>query len=336
MDHYQYLKYFEKYLQEELNEEEAAEFEARLNSDRAFSNAFEAFKRDLLKENRLLAKNNPDGKTKAWEHVQKNLYHPRRTQIPSAVPAKRNRWTAVAVITTLILLGSLGYLSLQQNIPTPELIVKQTPRGQKSTIVLSDGSRIQLNSESKLVYPKSFDADSRTVSLTGEAFFNVAPDPQRPFVVQSGDIQTHVLGTSFNIQAFPDEDLHEVAVKTGIIRLSFSDDPTETVQLAEGEQLRYRPASRQWDTSPIDPATIAFWADGYLYFDNEPLEEVLKALSRWYDVDYETSNPGILHCRITLKQQNESLHNILEILNYALGFNFELKENKIIVNGTPC
>lgn len=108
---------------------------------------------------------------------------------------------------------------------TANTVTKTTVAGQKSTITLADGTTIRLNSESSLVYPESFDGDIRSVQLVGEAFFDVAHDEKRPFIIKSGDLVTTVLGTSFNISAFPDEDI-EVTVASG--KVAVSTDPGDS------------------------------------------------------------------------------------------------------------
>ena len=337
MDYLQQIKYFEKYLQEELSAEEVAEFNHRLVSDKAFSRSYEAFKNDLLKESDC---ESPAfySKTEAWRHVQEHLYRPNP---PSTAITGKKAFSSIKAATLLVLVlviaTSLSYLLLNKKaVSEVEMVTKVTERGQKSTITFSDGSTVRLNSGSTLIYPRAFGSESRTVHLTGEAFFDVARDPKRPFIVQSADIQTRVLGTSFNIHAFPDDGLHEIAVRSGTVSLTFGDNPSTEIRLVKGEQLHYAPSLQEWTKSDIDPENVGVWTKGYLYFDNEPIENVLKTLSRWYGIDIEVEGGGVSDCRITLKQQNESLTNILEILKYTTGINYEFKENKVVINGGSC
>jgi len=327
------IEYFEKYFLGELFGKELIDFEKRLAQDTSFAQGYADFIALLQKEEDEVDK--PDyNKDQAWEAIQNKIYIPKSNEIISNETWWN--WQRAASISIFLLIGVLAWWSLSQSASTEiELITKETANGQKATITLADGTTIRLNSGSTLSFPKEFSDSIRNVSLQGEAFFDVTPDSKRPFIISSGEIKTTVLGTSFNIKTFLDEETQEVAVKTGNVSISFGDG-AKTVSLKRGDVLHYSKKEKEWKLSSIDPESIGIWSQGYIYFQNEPLGQVLRSLSRWYGVDFEVENQRILRCKITLKQRDENLKNILDIIKYASHVEYKFIDNKIIIQGKPC
>ncbi|WP_192350109.1 FecR family protein [Algoriphagus sp. Y33] len=328
------LKYFENYLLEELSPEEADFFDKRLKSDSEFAEEYAQFLRLLAQSENLKSSDFQDDNT-AWKSIEEGIYIPTSREVHIAEPWWR--WKGAACIGVILFLGILAFWLLnpasKKNI---ELITKATADGQKATITLVDGTTIRLNSNSSISYPKEFSDSSRNILLTGEAFFDVTSDKKRPFVISSGQMKTTVLGTSFNIRAFSDEEQQEVAVKSGIVQVNFGNPKLAPAKLQVGDMARFDIESQSLELLKVDPESVAMWSQGYIYFDNEPLEQVLKSLSRWYGVEFTVENPGLLTCRITLKQRDENLKNILDIIKYASHVDYEFIDNRIIIKGKSC
>jgi transmembrane sensor len=214
-----------------------------------------------------------------------------------------------------------------------ELIVKSNPRGVKSLIVLPDGSRVKLNSESHLEYYSDFDQE-RSVKLIGEAFFEVERDEQRPFTVKSGDLSVNVLGTSFNVKAFPFEEHIKVALVSGKVSVE-KHAGLEKVQLQElipGEMLVYNYQNMQMQTEPFDYNLTVAWKDGALNFKEVGFDEVVKILERWYGVAIDVKPGKDMSGKYTGFYKDESLDMILEGLGFAYEFEFEIHGKKVTIH----
>ena len=206
-------------------------------------------------------------------------------------------------------------------------MVLSTPKGSTYQIILSDGTKVWLNAASTLKYPSRFAADKRVVEIDGEAYFKVAKDRNKPFKVVSKGQEIEVLGTEFNVSAYHDE----AEVKTTLIKGSVMLQTTEgsaKVSLVPGEQSVLTDSGikkRQVDTG----AYIA-WKAGNFYFDNTPLSDVLKQISRWYNVDvvYENKVPTEMFSG-TMSREVE-LQTVLELLRIS-EVKYRLEGNKLII-----
>jgi transmembrane sensor len=169
--------------------------------------------------------------------------------------------------------------------------VLTTPRAGQYRLTLPDGSRVWLNSASQLWYPPSFEGNTRTVALSGEAYFEVTADAAKPFyVIVNGREKIQVLGTAFNIMAYPNEDNLRTTLITGVVRVITS---KQTVQLKPEEQAKVDSLDRISIVTDVSAEDIASWKDGFFYFEETPFKAVMRQLARWYDVEivYKT-DPG--------------------------------------------
>ena len=160
--------------------------------------------------------------------------------------------------------------------------VLKIPRGGEYCLKLSDGTVVYLNSDSELRYPVSFSATSREVELRGEAFFEVITDPQRPFVVNAEQVRVRVLGTSFNVNSYADENYTEVTLVEGHVA-AYVDD--KSYDLLPSRQLRWDKESESVDIRTVNVNDYIAWKKGQYVFKGRSLEEVAKVLERWYDVE---------------------------------------------------
>lgn len=244
---------------------------------------------------------------------------------------KPYKWYSVAAaVVILISAYSLFYFSGKEQVDNEveaiTWVEKQTARGQNLTVKLSDGSKIRLNAESKLTFPGKFTTGEREVILEGEGFFEVEKNPDLPFVVRTGEINTTVLGTSFNVRSYAEESTVQIAVKTGEVAVS---DKNQKLILTSNQVAIYND-KQHLVKEEKDIASLIAWTDGGFIFDQKPLEEIIKQLERRYDVDITLDNPALKHIRITLKQKGESLTTVLNILSKSGGFDYEIKEKNVL------
>lgn len=234
-----------------------------------------------------------------------------------------------AAITILAIATFLVYKPATTTVTQKiEWISKQNPAGQKSKIHLPDGSIVNLNAGSSITYRKDFIND-RTVTLTGEAFFDVKKDPSRPFRVKSKEIITTALGTSFNINAYDAEDFVEVTLATGKVNV-VDTVSRQNVQLIPGQGIIKTVSSGMMETFELSPQSIAAWRRGILNFNETPLSDVIKRLENWYDVKITVrGNTNEIVCSGAF--DNEYLDNVLDVLSHSVGFEFEIDHKNITI-----
>ena len=212
----------------------------------------------------------------------------------------------------------------------PVQVEKHALYGQKITLKLPDGSMVTLNSGSKLIAPDRFEGDAREVSLTGEAFFDVARDTSKPFVIHAGELTVQVLGTSFNVRTYADEDDISVAVLSGKVSVSGGKTQDEHFLLPD-EMLSYYTKEELFSQKKdFDKDLILGWKDQHLVFQDESIGNILKTLSRWYDVDFDIDagfdarKPFDQQKGFTGKFRNSTLNQVLESVAYNYRFEYEI------------
>ena len=221
--------------------------------------------------------------------------------------------------------GQLIYES-KNNLATEELFNKVvTAIGGEYALILSDGTRVWLNADSELEYPVEFVKKERIVKLSGEAYFEVAPNPEQPFIVEAGGIQTRVLGTSFNIQAYRNEKSVYTTLLTGSIRVAVADGG-DAVVLTPGREAIWEKGS-----GAIQVAEDAIaWRYGNFIFEEEDIEVVMRMLSRWYEVEFVfDGGRKEKHTFSGRMSKDESLDTVLETIELAGGPEFRREGNII-------
>lgn len=192
------------------------------------------------------------------------------------------------------------------------LIVAQ---GGEYSLVLSDGTRIFVNSMSKLVFPVRFSGDKREISLEGEAYFEVAKDKSKPFIVTIKGIQVEVLGTSFNIRAYPDDDRSFTTLVEGKVKLNPTNQSSNNCFLEPDQQAVYDPSSNGIVIQKVDAKQIVQWSTGRYFFNDQSLDEIMKTLSRWYDFNYRYEDESLKMIRFEGGlNKYESIDPILDII----------------------
>ncbi len=199
-------------------------------------------------------------------------------------------WTAAASIVLLISSGVFYLMNANSHIDkiqTIAQITKETAWGQKMNVTLSDSTIVKLNAGSKLEFPEKFSDSLREVKLTGEAFFDVAHNPKKPFIIKTGALTTKVLGTSFNVEAYKDSENIKVTLATGKIALS---NKSSSITLIPAEQAVFGKINKDIEVNKVDISKYLAWKDGILRFENSSLMEAASKLEKWYGVQVEFEN----------------------------------------------
>ena len=214
--------------------------------------------------------------------------------------------------------------SLQAESPAVvEYNTVKVPRGGEYMLTLADGTRIWLNSETELKFPVRFVGKTREVEIVGEGYFEVTKDSSRQFIVHAGEMQTRVLGTSFNVKAYADEELREVTLVSGKVRVNANGERTV---LSPGWQATWDEFHQQLGRRQVDVKPVISWTTGMFDFVDMPLEKLVAQLGRWYDVDFFFVNESIKGIRFTgaVKRSN-TLKYMLDFVAMTSDVRYEVK-----------
>lgn len=217
----------------------------------------------------------------------------------------------------------------------PANIVYTTTENAQQSIVLSDGSEIALNKVSEISYPDVFDADSRQINFEGEAFFNIAHNPDKPFIIKSGELQIEVLGTSFNLCTCPEGDEMTLYLESGKVLFSSIDmndgSIKEQMILTPGQKGIYNRNSGLICKSDFTGQNYLAWKTGIIAFEKTPLPEVFSVLEKTYELQIETDNSFDDLC-LTARFENETPENIFETIHTIFGIDYTIKGQNIQLN----
>ena len=222
-----------------------------------------------------------------------------------------------------------------------ESVSKQRPKvNGPATIYLYDGSVVWLNAKSSLEYAVMFTDEVREVKLIGEAFFDVAKDSERPFVINSTNFTTRVLGTSFKIKDHEDEESKEVAVVTGKVMVSVKDAFTDTVKkliLESNRKAVYSKKDNSLVEFPVAEGLVQKYpAKSKLEFKEVPLKDIVKVLNVTHGVNITIPNERMKNCIITADLTNETIDVSIAILAKAINAEITVREKDIVLIGDGC
>lgn len=226
--------------------------------------------------------------------------------------------------------------------------------GSKSKIILPDGTSVWLNSGSKITYPEKFAVNSRKINLTGEAFFDVVRDESRPFFVNTKDINIKVLGTTFNVKSYDDENTVETTLISGKVELKRKNSSeTNFIQLKPNQMAVFyksektveikSPADKREDVAPIlkretieidaveEPQLITSWKDGKLKFDTELFGVLAQKMERWFDVKITFKNEAAKSIRYSGSFDDESIDQAMHALQLSYPIRYEIKKNEVYI-----
>ena len=210
---------------------------------------------------------------------------------------------------------------------TGERMEVSTPAGTTTSITLSDGTQVLLSANSRLEYSKSFSADKREVKLVGEARFNVAKDAERPFIVHTRQLQTQVLGTIFDVKAYPQAQ-HDVTLYEGRVEVSLNGDAPQLMQPGEQAFLNKKGKLQLAKASEEKGK----WAEGEFAFDNRELMAVMQEIGSWYNISVVFHSRPLLEERIYFRMERvKEVKSVLQVLNDMGIAKFEIVDDRIVV-----
>lgn len=271
---------------------------------------------------------------KRWNTLLVN-YPSVKRQIPASVTTSRplNRWKVISIAATVALLFSLAWIQFGTGKATEGMQAVLVPAGQRVQLVLEDGTKVWLNSNSSFTYPTSFGSRRREVVLDGEAFFEVARNEKRPFIVKTKRYDVKVLGTTFNVYAYAKEgNVFETSLLSGSVDVSSNLNTNEHVILKTQEKVTEVNGLLQKNS--IDSPDRFRWKDGLICLDDVPFEVLMNKFATYYDIRIKIENPKVLDYRCTGKfRQSDGVEYALRVIQRDLKFTFarEDEDNTITI-----
>ena len=205
----------------------------------------------------------------------------------------------------------------------------EIPRGGEFCLTLSDGTRVWLNSETSIQYPVAFGAKERRVFVQGEAYLEVAKDANTPFTVQFMSSSVTVLGTSFNIRAYPEEKRSQTTLAEGSVRIY---SPGSSMLLKPGEQAEVSALSGEMVKQEVEVKNFTSWKDGRFVFEQQPLEDIMRTLERWYDIRVIFKDEGAKRISLSgnMKRYGD-FSQVMKMLQMTGDVRFELHGNDVYI-----
>lgn len=250
-------------------------------------------------------------------------------EIPLNPSSKRSNWWVGIAASLLFLIGISVFIRMQISDTKTTLVAKVDT---ENNFTLPDGSKIWLNKSSKIIYPSKF--RNREIKLSGEAFFNVAKDASRPFVIQCESAVIKVLGTSFNVRTDQFEDEVEVTVKTGKVEVN-STVSKQKIYVVPNEKAIVNLKNGTVTKLENDEPNVIAWKEKQLTFENERLEVIALELSHYFGITF-TINENIKNCRFTSDFNNPKLEEILALFGNYYNIHKSNDGKQILISGATC
>ena len=251
------------------------------------------------------------------------------------------KFTVAASVVALIAVSLLFTLQNKQKDTTVQLgslEKKQNTKGIKSTIQLADGSKVWLNADSRIQYPKTFEGNTREIYLNGEAFFEVAKNAQKPFIIHLANGTVRVLGTSFNIRAYDNEKVVETSVATGkvafIPKYKNEEKKQDTIFLTHDNKVTYTYTAEKIKVAATLAADDKAWTEGRMIFKAMPLQNIAVELERNFGKKVVFKDKASKEFILTGSFQDNTLEEIMFYLSQTKGFHYNITNNELQIAAT--
>ncbi|MBZ4190629.1 FecR family protein [Niabella beijingensis] len=319
--------------QKELNEALAANesYAAILRSLKVLSGADPLFNREATATNQAALK-------KLRERIRQTGQQGRTFPISA-------RWVAAAAVIIVLATGGLLYHFTGRPHQQEASNVVATEKGSRTNLILPDGSKVWVNADTRLTYDHSFGVETRSVYLTGEAYFEVAKDKAHPFIVHTQLMDVKAVGTAFNVRSYKDETNAQATLMEGVVEVAFKQKETGKILLKPMEKVIVRsPAATAADRDVPEIAVVKVnydsaeaaapetrWLKNRLVFGQERLETIIKTLERHYGCTIRVQDTGLLNRRLSGIFQDESLTEVLETFRLAAGIKYTIDKNNVLL-----
>jgi ferric-dicitrate binding protein FerR (iron transport regulator) len=336
-----YIDLITRYFSGEISEVDLRVLSDWLKNDTENENLFRQYHKTwlLLESQKVSASIELDNE---WMELQSKLELAKTKADPDKVVAlkieKHNRnyftftaWRAAAAVILVLISTFVLYFYISK--PDEIVVMAQTENIEQ---LLPDGSLVSLHAGSQLTYPEKFTSGTRNVKLQGEAYFKVAHDKTKPFIVSANDVRVEVLGTQFNVNTHTSTGAMEVVLTTGKVSVYYAEKPQAKVLLLPGEKAELHGNHSEISKTTNSDLNYMAWKTRILVFDNETLEQVVSTLQNVYQKPVSLADKQLADCRVTASFNNQSLESVLEVIKETLGLTVMQDANSIIISGNAC
>jgi len=267
-----------------------------------------------------------------WNQFINQIGKPEGKSITMSARKKQSSvWYRVAAAAIILIVSGFAlnyFLNRETNI-------QYQTADNKQDVVLPDGSHVTLNRYSKLALTSSFGKEKRTLTLTGEGFFDVAHDKSKPFIINTTNARVEVVGTSFNVRAYDSLEKVEVTVQTGIVKFGVP-QLNQEVKLVAGEKGVYTKENSNVTSKVNDDANFISWNTQKIVFNENTLQSVIETLNKTYHVNIVLSADVPASCVVTVTFDHQSLDAVLHVLESTLNLKYTVNGNRIEITSAGC
>ncbi len=339
-----YIWLLSKKLSGDISAEELQELEAIMKADPSLTKGQELMQK--------FWKNKEDADdhaltARAFDRLVSQMKQTDENNWPDTAPFPKRRPLSLylKVAAAVLVLVASAWLIYFTTLKTSDLRSARNQRGTRSLIKLPDGTTVWLNADSELKYPPRFSENSRDVYLSGEAYFDVAKDASRPFVVHTDRMNVNVLGTIFNIKSYPGDGAYEATLISGEVEVVLASQPGKKIRLKPSEKLIV-PAKDSSAIAQLTPPVISAptyypledsaiietaWVDNKMLFRDETFASLATRMERWYNVTIRFENKSVEELRFSGIFKKETLNQALQALQLTESFNYRQEEDTIII-----
>ena len=260
---------------------------------------------------------------KAWQKVQQHIHSQKKKYF---LYRRIGQIAAAIIVVFLSVWTGTEIDNWKQKSQFTEVF---SPAGQKTRIILPDSSIVLLNGNSQIRYSRNFNDKNRTIELKGEGYFEVRKDLSKQFIVSATELNVKVFGTSFNVKAYENDQTVEVGLTEG--KIGIDRNEREIIQLTPGQVATFYKKEQQMNVGRMDASLVTAWTRQEMIFEEDPLEEIIKYMERWYGVDIKVS-PELLDGELlTFKVKTESLNELLSLINILKPVKYHIDGKKVII-----
>lgn len=315
------LDLFEKYLLGEASSEEIESLCSFINNDPNLS--------EWLEEEIENSSSDIDVaiKMRMLDNIRSHTNYYVETVLENKKTSKKHylRWIAniAAVLFPVFLVMSLYMYNKSDEI---DYLTVAANLGEKASINLPDGSKVAINSASEITYSTAYNKNDRSLELVGEAYFEVESDPAKPFIVKCGEIKVKVLGTSFDINAYDDNNKISVVLNSGKVEFI---TPNETLTMKPNDRVIYDRTTKNTEVQNVNAKDYTEWRQNRLRFENETLETIVKTISRMHNTDIVFKDEKLAKLKFTGTIDNTSVQSALKALLLTAPMSYETEDGVV-------
>lgn len=330
-NHIEYLDLITSKLSGEITPEQDKALTAWLAQDAENSRIFESYRHTWQAMDRVQGKTTREAE-EAWSRLEQAINF---GEVAVHQPKERSLFRVLyRYAAVLLFMGFMAFLAYYFLASPGQQSVVAVAKVQQ--VALEEGTKVTINAHSKLTYPKKFEKEKREVALSGEAYFKVARDPERPFIIKAGSLRVEVLGTEFNVRAYEQDNQIEVTVASGRVAVYDPAKPDQRTVLVKGQKAIFYKATARIEAALNDNINFDAWKTRKIIFEDTPMPEVVRIINNIYQSNIRLQGDVLNDCPVTATFDNHDIESVLRVLQTTLNLTVTHQGQTIIIAGEGC